>query len=215
MTQVTKTIVASIEKRIEQDGHFQMEMEPLMKMITLDVFGLATFSYDFGCCRSLASSELATCFEILMENVDYRMKHNPMKPTNYYYNLPTERNRKHKEAEDKLKRFVSTCMKDRMSMPVKERPNDLLTFLLETLEVSKDGEIGNDVLDDIILTVLFAGYDTTSITLTYTMHVLSQNPDIHEKCVSEINAVGAIDKVEELVYCKSVIREALRHYPPA
>lgn len=214
MTQVTKTVIASIQERIAQDGSFQMEMEPLMKMITLDVFGLAAFSHDFGCCKDLATTPLTAAFDNLSKDADFRMKNNPISPVHYFYGLPTDRNRRHKADQNMVRSFVRQCMQERAAMKT-TKPHDLLTLLMETVEADTTGEIGKDVLDDIILTVLFAGFDTTSITLTYTLHVLSQNEDVAQKCVEEVHAVGAIDKVEELSYCKAVIQEALRYYPPA
>ena len=214
MTQVTKTVIASIQERIAQDGSFQMEMEPLMKMITLDVFGLAAFSHDFGCCKDLATTPLTAAFDNLSKDADFRMKNNPISPVHYFYGLPTDRNRRHKADQNMVRSFVRQCMQERAAMKT-TKPHDLLTLLMETVEADTTGEIGKDVLDDIILTVLFAGFDTTSITLSYTLHVLSQNPDVAQKCVEEVHAVGAIDQVEDLSYCKAVIQEALRYYPPA
>ena len=57
--------------------------------------------------------------------------------------------------------------------------------------------------------------DTTSVTLTFALYLLAQNPEMQEYCVEEIRSVGKIENVEELIYCKAAILEALRLYPAA
>lgn len=47
------------------------------------------------------------------------------------------------------------------------------------------------------------------------MYLLAQNQEAQQLCVEEINAVTSSESVEELVYCKAVIWEALRLYPAA
>jgi cytochrome P450 len=214
MHQVTQTLVASIHKRVERDGNFQCEMEPLMKMLTLDVFGLVAFSHDFGCCRELETSALADAFDFLGSDADFRMKNQPIKPSHYFYSLPSDRNRNRHASEELVRAFVRQCLKDREAM--QQKPSDLLTFLMEAgqEDSTEGGEIGKDVLNDILLTTLFAGYDTTSVALSYALHVIGTNPDVKLKCQNEIQEVGSIDKVEELGYCKAVIQESLRFYPP-
>jgi cytochrome P450 len=212
--QVTETVVSAIQERIARDGSFQCEMEPLLKMVTLDVFGRTAFSYDFGCCRDLKTSPLAAAFDFLGTDADYRMKHNPVKPSHYFYSLPSERNRSRLESETLIREFVRKCMKDRETMT--EKPQDLLNFLMETerSELRAGEKVGDSFLEDMLLTTLFAGYDTTSVALSYAMHTLGTHPDIVKKCRDEIKAVGRIDNVEQLAYCKAVVQETLRFYPP-
>jgi cytochrome P450 family 709 len=212
--QVTETMVASIQERIERDGSFHCEMEPLLKMITLDVFGRIAFRYDFGCCRDLKTSPLAAAFDFLGSDADYRMKHNPVKPSHYFYSLPSDRNRSRHESETLIREFVRQCIKDRESM--KDKPQDLLNFLMETErnDANAAEKVGDSFLEDILMTTLFAGYDTTSVALSYAMHTLGTHPEIVKRCRDEIDAVGCIDDVEQLAYCKAVVQETLRFYPP-
>ena len=53
------------------------------------------------------------------------------------------------------------------------------------------------------------------MTLAFALYLLAQNQDVQQRCVEEINAVKMAENVEELVYCKAVIWEALRLYPAA
>ncbi|GFS07439.1 cytochrome P450 3A29-like [Elysia marginata] len=72
------------------------------------------------------------------------------------------------------------------------------------------------------LLFLLAGYETTSTTLTYIFHELSQNPHVQQTLRREIMSVLprgyceiAYDDLKKLTYLDYVIWEALRKYPLA
>ena len=79
-----------------------------------------------------------------------------------------------------------------------------------------------DFLLENLVTLLFAGYDTTSITLSYLMYCMAQHPEVEERALAEINTTvlpgeqPTYDQLtKELVYCTAVVEEVLRLYPPA
>lgn len=84
----------------------------------------------------------------------------------------------------------------------------------EKLPVEKTVDV-DDVLSDIVMTLLFAGFDTTSITLTYVLYIMATHPEIRATCVREIDALGPHADVDDFVYCHAVLLETLRLYPPA
>lgn len=55
--------------------------------------------------------------------------------------------------------------------------------------------------------------DTTSVTLTFALYLLATNPNVQQQCVEEIKMVKNCHNVEDLVYTKAVIWEALRLFP--
>ncbi|MBI1306323.1 MAG: cytochrome P450 [Bacteroidetes bacterium] len=60
---------------------------------------------------------------------------------------------------------------------------------------------------DMILNMVFAGYDTTASALSWTIYNLAAHPEIQRKCRDEIQE----HKTE---YLKNVIQESMRLYPP-
>ncbi|KAF8354234.1 hypothetical protein PRIPAC_95857 [Pristionchus pacificus] len=69
------------------------------------------------------------------------------------------------------------------------------------------------------ITFLLAGFDTTSNSLAYLTHFLSNHPDVQQKLIDEVDAFLAenetieVDKLADLKYMDAVIKESLRLYP--
>lgn len=83
---------------------------------------------------------------------------------------------------------------------------------------------------DSVKTFIFAGHDTTSATISYTMYLLHLHPHVHAKLVAELESVFGSDisaaavadaikhdphAVNKLEYMTAVIKEVLRLFPPA
>ena len=91
------------------------------------------------------------------------------------------------------------------------------------LMLARDEETGEGMNDqqlrDEVMTMLFAGHETTANALAWTWYLLSQHPDIEHRLHSELDEVlgGAIPTLEHLPklnYTRMVIEEAIRLYPP-
>lgn len=97
---------------------------------------------------------------------------------------------------------------------------DLLSMLLQI----RDQETGSPALTDEeirdeVVTMLFAGYETTAHALTWTWYLLSQHPEAEEKIHAELDAVlraqlPAVGDLDLLPYNRMVLSEAIRLYPP-
>lgn len=68
---------------------------------------------------------------------------------------------------------------------------------------------------------LMAGYETSSATLTYILHVLASYPEEQQKLFDEIqanipkNKIPNYEETKKLVYMDYFIKEVLRMYPVA
>jgi cytochrome P450 len=97
---------------------------------------------------------------------------------------------------------------------------DILSLL-----VAARGENGEAFTDreirDQVMTLMFAGHDTSTSTVTFALYELAHHPDALERLIEEGDRVlgGApptIDQMErELPYLDMVVDEVLRLYPPA
>ncbi|HEX3242825.1 MAG TPA: cytochrome P450 [Solirubrobacterales bacterium] len=97
---------------------------------------------------------------------------------------------------------------------------DVLSLLLEVRDEAGQGFTDREVRDQ-VMTLMFAGHDTSTSTLTFMMYELAKRPDVIEKLVAEQDEVlgGDVPDMEklerEMPYLEMVLDEVLRLYPPA
>lgn len=69
-----------------------------------------------------------------------------------------------------------------------------------------------------LFTFLLAGYETTSLALSYTLYLLAKHPDIQQRARAELDALGegpiAYEDLSKLPYTEACFLEAMRMYPP-
>ncbi|MFT3865903.1 MAG: cytochrome P450 [Solirubrobacterales bacterium] len=118
-----------------------------------------------------------------------------------------------------LDRIVYEEIERRRAAPGAER-EDILSLL-----VAARGENGERFTDteirDQVMTLMFAGHDTSTSTVTFALYELAHHPDVLARLGEEQDRVLAgapptIDQLErELPYLDMVVDEILRLYPPA
>jgi cytochrome P450 len=97
---------------------------------------------------------------------------------------------------------------------------DILSLLLGVRDEAGEGFADKEVRDQ-AMTLMFAGHDTSTSTLTFTMHELARHPEVLAKLWAEQDEVlggeaPGIDTLErEMPYLDMVLDEVLRLYPPA
>ncbi len=97
---------------------------------------------------------------------------------------------------------------------------DLLSMMIDARDEETGATMSNENIRDELMTIFFAGYDTTSIAMTMTLRLLSENPTIREQVEAEADRriAGSIPNTEETRSLDAVTRafsEAMRLYPPA
>jgi cytochrome P450 len=99
-------------------------------------------------------------------------------------------------------------------------PPDLLDLLLK----ARDPESGRSMTDEEamknLITFITAGRETTSVALTWTLWLLAKDQQTQQRVFDEASAVvgsGTIgpQEIDGLVFCRQVIQEAMRLFPPA
>jgi len=101
----------------------------------------------------------------------------------------------------------------------KSDAGDLLSMLMGARDEDGTG-MSDKQLRDEVLTFLLAGHETTALVLSWTWHLLSQNPPAEEKLQAELReALGQrspeFRDLPALPYTERVIKESMRLYPPA
>jgi cytochrome P450 len=101
-----------------------------------------------------------------------------------------------------------------------EDRRDILSLLLGVRDEAGEGFTDKEVRDQ-VMTLMFAGHDTSTSTLTFMMYELARRPDVVERLQEERDrvigdGVPDIEKLErEMPYLDMVLDEVLRLYPPA
>jgi cytochrome P450 len=101
-----------------------------------------------------------------------------------------------------------------------ESRRDILSLLLGVRDEAGEGFSDKEVRDQ-VMTLMFAGHDTSTSTLTFMMHELARHPDVVAELREEQRRVLGddppdIDRLErEMPYLEMVLDEVLRLYPPA
>lgn len=102
---------------------------------------------------------------------------------------------------------------------IDNRENTLLTMLLEAEQDPEFPEFDRQQVIDEMKQYLWAGTETTALTLAWCLYLLDQHPDVKEKVRAEAREVcgdGEPDweQAQKLVYTRRVIQETMRLYPP-
>ena len=92
---------------------------------------------------------------------------------------------------------------------------DILSLLLAARD--EDGQPMTDVeLKDQLRTLLFAGYETTAISMAWALHFVHREPQVHARLLAELAPLGPAPGAEALArlpYLGAVCDEALRIHP--
>lgn len=100
-----------------------------------------------------------------------------------------------------------------------DRPPDMLTMLIRA-EDDPDVTYPENQIRDEVATFLIAGHETTALSLSYTLSLLSSHPEIRDQVRVEAQRVlkagpPTYEDIEDLTRTRQVYDEALRLYPPA
>ncbi|ONM40049.1 cytochrome P450 family 72 subfamily A polypeptide 8 [Zea mays] len=210
------------------DGSCELDVWPELQNLTGDVISRTAFGSSYHQGRRIFQLQTEQA-SLVMTNIQ-----NIVIP-GYRY-LPTANNRKlrknNREVESILRGIIGKRI--RAMERGESSEDDLLGVLLETTSTRDDADDdGNnnsqstagmgltiqDVIEECKL-FYFAGMETTSVLLTWTMVVLSAHPEWQDRAREEVLGLFGRDKPEHhglsrLKTVTMVLYEVLRLYPPA
>lgn len=132
--------------------------------------------------------------------------------------MPYPHRRRAMQSRDFLHRDIRRIVEIRRS--IQSAQPDLLNLLI----TARDPETGRSMSDDEIvanlLTFIIAGHETTAVALTWTLWLLAKDQATQQRVFEEVKTVAGdqmIDAthIEGLSFCRQVIQEAMRLFPPA
>jgi cytochrome P450 len=92
---------------------------------------------------------------------------------------------------------------------------DVLSLMMAARDENGQ-EMTDEELRDELLSILFAGHETTATTLAWALYQIHRLPQVREKLVQELDSVGETAtpmQIAQLPYLTAVCQETLRMYP--
>lgn len=132
--------------------------------------------------------------------------------------IPTEEHRREREARDTFMAYVDHLIAGRRAEG--NDHGDVLSALLLARDADTGEALSNDEVRDELYAFFVAGYETTSLLVTWALYMLAKHPEIQTAMQAEADAVlseslPTLENLAELELTDRVMKETLRLYPPA
>ena len=200
MIDITKSNTEAWGHGEERDLHQDM------MRITSQVVVKTLFGADIE-----SGEDLGSAFDVMKQGgtkvrLPFRMPGGDQESMTAYQNV-------FKSLDEKIYKII----KRRRSSP--EQTEDLLSMLMEAKDEEGTG-MGDRELRDVIMSIFFAGHETSALALTWTYYLLSHHPEVEQKLHDEASEVlgdrhPQASDLHRLKYTEWVILESMRLYPPS
>lgn len=179
-----------------------------MQRLTLRIVGEALFGVDV----SEQVEQVTGAFTRLNGYISDATR-NPLP-----YLLPTRQRKVFFQAVAELRQAATAIIENRRQHP--DQQPDILSLLLDARDEATGRGMSDQLICDEVLGLMIAGHDTTANLLAWTWFLLSEHPEVETRLHQELASVLAgttptADDLASLPYCRMVIEETLRLYPPA
>jgi len=204
-------MIAGIRRRCrrwEPGTHIDLAAEA--SNLTLDVL----FATLFG-------RELAVDGDEQIRTAADRLQH-WFTPTSYPlpHWVPTPARRRFERGKRRLQSVATNLLAEAADDPPSDpsTADDLLSLLVALRESGVESEaLTDDRLRDQVVTMIFAGHDTTATAIAFAFYALATNPEARERFHTEVDALDGpptVDDLDTLDVTERVVTETLRLFPP-
>ena len=180
-----------------------------MMKLTLEIMGKALFSSNMRAEAQVVNDAATEILDFFKHQVTASI---PLPPT-----IPTSHSRRFHTAMRRFHEVVGRIIEERESRS--EWPDDLLSMLLSARDEETGQGMTRHQLHDELITMIFAGYETTATALSWVWYFLSTHPEIMLRLQSELKTVlggnpPEYKDLQDLSYTRMVVSEAMRLLPP-
>ena len=221
--ELAEAINASIQRMLGRwraaPAVWEVDLAAEMTALTLDIVSNAVIGSPFASDGGAVSEAV----RVAQEHINWQI----MRLLTWSDRIPTPRNRRFKRALAVLNDAVYALLDERRhelaardgSTRGAARRSDLLSLLIEALDVEGSEHMTEMQLRDEVMTILLAGHETTANALVWSWHYIAANPEVAERLRAEVDAVldgrqPCLADLGSLKYTRMVFDEALRLRPP-
>ena len=207
----------------DDEGNLVIEFGQWCMRATLDIIGVAGIGHDFGSLQN-PHDELVTRYHEVLEPDNQKLLWFAMQivlPQTLVNLIPWNVNRKINEIQGYLYKFAYGVVQSRRARfeddkQAQQSMNDIISLLV------KSNDFDNNELAHQTLTMMAAGHETTSSTLSWCCYLLSLHPDIQTKVRDEVRAALpsphssetiSAAQIDGLPWLNAVCNETSRLYP--
>ncbi|XP_076923456.1 cytochrome P450 CYP72A219-like [Bidens hawaiensis] len=206
-------LITEWTKLVSDNGSCEVDVQPYIDDFSSDVISRNAFgsSYEQGRRIYQLQKEQALLTSQVLKSVYI--------PGRRF--LPTKTNKRMKEISDELRSILSKIMEKKVVNPVLSSDEDLLSLLLKsTKSTNRESRLSVDDVIDECKSFYFAGQESTSNLLVWTMILLSQHQTWQARAREDVYRVFKHNKpsyegLSQLKVVTMIIYEALRLYSPA
>src|SRR5262249_35839161 len=162
-----------------RDGE-PIRLDDELAELALQIVGKTLFSTELG---SEVVDEVLRSMPVVLRGVTKRA----LSPTPLLEKLPTPENRRFNEANRRLREVVDRIIAAYRRSGVDH--GDMVSMLLLARDEETGEGLGDEQVRDEAVTMLLAGTETTSTTLSWVFHVLSQRPDLEARLHAEVDGI--------------------------
>ena len=196
------------------DGHAAdrkpVEMLQLFNHITMKVIVQTMFGKDLADSDAdVIGHEMSHALDFMLQNMVTQIMPNWM---------PVPGRKRYQQSIVTLDAFINRITSQRRQLA--EQPTDMMGMLLQMIDDESGEAMTDKQIRDEIATLFLAGYETTSLTMTWGVHQLLQHPEVIQRLQLEVDTalkgqLPTFETLEKLPYARMVIQEIMRLYPPA
>lgn len=205
MSVCTDSLIKKWQKNIGQTIDLQKNMNEL----TLEIVGMTLFGQDLSHQSQIAGK----AFSAALKGIGTRGPGNLSMPLW----LPTPGNVSFYLARKRLKRLVKQIIQRFRDDKNKQNEDTLLGSLMNARDENGQG-MSDAQLQDEIVTIYLAGFETTSLTLTWAFFVLNNELEVDVRLREDLAQLPedniTLDAMKKLTYTPMFLNELLRLYSP-
>jgi cytochrome P450 len=205
-----EVMVAYTERMLDswKDGETRDIHQDMMRL-TLNIVMKTIFNQDI---TETESQDIANAVDVALHWFESKRKQGFL----VWEWFPRPENIRYKNAIQKMDKSIYHIINQRRQSG--ENPGDLLSMLMEAKDENDGSQMSDKQLRDELATLILAGHETTSNTLSWTWMLLGQHPEVRAKLVEELKTVlggksPTVSDIPKLRYADMVIKESMRLYP--